>query len=585
MRRQMEKSFGAKLGRVRVHGNSGAAAAADRIGAKAFAYGPNIVLGSRARADDLGLLAHETAHTIQQSSAPMLQRFSRSSNDAHEHEAKRASAAVVRGERFTVQTRTGGLRPQGFLGIDLPNPLNWLADKANIIPGFRMFTIILGVNPINMSPVARSAANILRAMIEFLPGGGLITQALDNSGVFEKAGAFVEAQIAGLGMAGAAIKAAVTAFISSLSPSDILHLGDVWERAKRIFTEPIDRIIAFGKGLVTGIIEIVKDAILKPIAKLAEGTEGYNLLKGILGKDPITGDPVTRSAETLLGPLLKMVGLGDVWQKMQDANAIPRCWAWFQSTMAGLIAIVSQIPPSFIAAFKSLTLEDIILVPKAFIKLGKVFVGFVEKFVTWGVEAMWELLKIVFDVVSPGAWGYIQKTGAALKSILKNPLPFVGNLAKAAMAGFKNFAGNILTHLKKGLIDWLTGSLEGVYIPTALTLIEFGKLALSVLGISWAQIRGKIVKALGPAGETIMQGLEAAFDVVKALITGGPAAAWEVIKDKLTDLKDQIVSGIISFVIEAIVTKAVPKLVADVHSRRRFHLSHHLDLRHGENVY
>ena len=54
---------------------------------------------------------------------------------------------------------------------------------------------------------------------------------------------------------------------------------------------------------------------------------------------------------------------------------------------------------------------------------------------------------------------------AALKSILKNPMPFVGNLVAAAKAGFTGFAGNFLTHLKAGLIDWLTGSLPGVYIP------------------------------------------------------------------------------------------------------------------------
>src|SRR5262249_54232039 len=244
-----------------------------------------------------------------------------------------------------------------------------------------------------------------------------------------------EKQIATLGMTGSAIKAAVTAFISGLSLTRIVtDPGGVWESAKRIFTDPIDRIISFAKGLVNGIIDLIKDAILRPIAKLAEGTEGYNLLKGILGKDPITGDPVTRSAETLLGPLLKMIGLGDVWQKMEDAKAIPRCWAWFQSTMAQLLAIVSSIPGAFIAAFKSLTLEDIILIPKAFIKLGKVFVGFLVQFVSWGANAMWELLKIVFDVVSKKAWEYIQKTGAALKSILKNPLPFVGNLAKAAIS-------------------------------------------------------------------------------------------------------------------------------------------------------
>ena len=39
-----------------------------------------------------------------------------------------------------------------------------------------------------MSRVERSAANILRALIEFIPGGALITQALDNYGVFDKVG-------------------------------------------------------------------------------------------------------------------------------------------------------------------------------------------------------------------------------------------------------------------------------------------------------------------------------------------------------------------------------------------------------------
>ena len=89
------------------------------------------------------------------------------------------------------------------------------------------------------------------------------------------------------------------------------------------------------------------------------------------------------------------------------------------------------------------------------------------RFITWGANAVWNLLEIIFDVVSPGALGYIKKTGAALKSILKNPLPFVGNLVKAAKLGFQNFADHFLEHLKAGLIDWLTGSLPGIYIPKA----------------------------------------------------------------------------------------------------------------------
>lgn len=557
-------SFSIDLTPIRVHTDARAQHLVRSFQTRAFAYGHHIFLGPGESPGDLRLLAHEVAHVVQQSGGAVLQHFTTTRGDEFEQEAEQASAAVVRGDRFTVRRRTSR-RPQGDIGIDLgiPDPLDWLAGKANLIPGFRMLTIVLGVNPINMSSVDRSGANILRALVEFIPGGGLIVEALDNHGIFEKGGAVLEKQITALGMTGSAIKDAVTEFIAKLDlPGDLWNPGTAWARAERIFTAPIDRIIDTAVGAVTGIIEIIKDAILKPIAKLAEGTEGYNLLKGVLGKDPITDEPVTPSAETLLGPLLNMIGLGDVWQKMQQAKAIPRAWAWFQTTLSQLIGFVSQIPGLFLSAFKALTIEDIILVPKAFAKLAAIFGGFMGKFVSWGLDAMFKLLEIVFDVVSPGAFGYVKKTGAALKSILQNPLPFVGNLVKAAKLGFTNFAGNFVQHLKKGLIDWLTGSLKGVYIPTALTLIEFGKLALSVLGITWGQIRGKIVKALGPNGDLIMQALEGLFDIIVALATGGPAAAWEVIKDKLTGLKDQIVSGIISFVVETVVTKAIPKLIA-----------------------
>ena len=133
------------------------------------------------------------------------------------------------------------------------------------------------------------------------------------------------------------------AFIEGVYADFLRDHNSVSEEWRRCFREMVE-------GLITGIIQFVKDAILKPLAKLAEGTEGYNLLKGILGKDPITGEAVPRSAETLLGPLLKLIGLGDVWQKMQDAKAIPRAWAWFQSTMGQLVGFVSQIPGLFVTA-------------------------------------------------------------------------------------------------------------------------------------------------------------------------------------------------------------------------------------------
>src|SRR5207247_3201192 len=145
---------------------------------------------------------------------------------------------------------------------------------------------------INMRSADLNAGNLLRALIELLPGGAFITQALDNHGVINKAASWIEQKIAALGDIGAEIIGALKRFMDSLSWTDIFDLGGVWDRAKSIFTSPISRLIAFGASTVVEILKMVKDAVLKPLAAMAQGTRGYDLLRVILGEDPISGEPV-----------------------------------------------------------------------------------------------------------------------------------------------------------------------------------------------------------------------------------------------------------------------------------------------------
>ncbi|MEG3437605.1 DUF4157 domain-containing protein [Pannus brasiliensis CCIBt3594] len=535
VRRFMEPRFNANFSDVKVHTGDKSAKLNRQLNARAFTVGNQIFFGKNQfqpeHPEGKELIAHELTHTIQQ------------------------GAAIQRSEDVSV-TRQAPVQVQR---LGLSDALDYFADKANLIPGFRMFTIILGVNPINMSSVDRSAANILRALVEFLPGGGLIVQALDNHGVFEKVGKWVEQQIKTLGLVGSSIKQAITAFLDSLSWKDIFDLGGVWNRAKSIFTEPIDRIISFAKGLVTGILKFIKEAIVRPLAKLAEGTAGYDLLKVVLGEDPVTGDPVPFNPDLLIGGFMKLIGQEEIWNNLKKANGVARATAWFKGAIASVVSFVRQIPGLFIAALQALEIADIILVPRAFGKLVKVFGGFVSQFARWAGNAVWNLLEIIFDVVSPGAFAHVKRTGAALRSILKNPLPFVGNLVKAAKLGFLNFADNIGTHLKAGLLDWLLGAMPGVYIPKSFSLVEIAKFALSVLGLTWANIRAKLVKVVG---ETAVKAMETGFDIVVALVTQGPAAAWDKIKEQLGNLKDMVIGGITDFVVDMVVKKAIPKLVA-----------------------
>ncbi|HET8889490.1 MAG TPA: DUF4157 domain-containing protein [Candidatus Angelobacter sp.] len=554
VRMALEESYQVDMGGVRVHSDSGSQEAAAGLSARAFAYGNNIVLGRGESSTDLGLMAHEGAHVVQQQAAPIIQRYT-PGGDSYELEAHQASAAVVRGETFQVQQRT---QPR-VQRLGLSDIRDYIADKANIIPGFRMFTIVLGVNPINGADVDRSPANVLRAIIEFIPFGGLITQALDNYGIFDKIGNWVAQQIKSLGMIGSSFAQAISDFIHSLGVSDFLHPGDTWERAKAIFTGPIDQLINFAKGLFDGIVQFIKDAILKPLAALAEGTPGWALLTAVLGKNPITGEAVPQTAENLIGPFMTLIGQEEIWENIKKANALARCWAWFKGALAGLLSFVEQIPSLFMSTLRSLEIMDIVVLPRAFIKVGTAFGGFLVKFVSWAGDTIWDLLKIIFEVVAPGAMPYLQKVGGALKKIFKDPISFVGNLVKAGKLGFQNFASNIGTHLKRAFLEWLTGSLPGIYIPKALSLKEFALLALSVLGITWANIRQKLVKA---TSENIVKGLEAGFAIVKKLVTEGPAAAWEEIKSQLSNLKDMVMEGIMNFIIETVVKKAVAKVLS-----------------------
>ena len=472
VKRFMEPRFRADFGKVRIHTGDKAAALNRRVGARAFAFGEQVFFGKdRFRpetAEGKELIAHELTHTIQQ------------------------GAAVQRSEDVTVSHTS----PEMVQGSFLSEGLDWVAGKANNIPGFTLFTMIVGTNPINGSAVDRTPANVLRGLIELVPGGGQITQALDNHKIIDRAATWFMTQIATIANLGSTLYNAVVSFINNLDKLDIVTSPfKTWERAKKVFSGPIDEGKTFIKGLASGFLELIKDAILRPLGGLAQGLPGYDLLKAVLKKDPVTDDPYPRSPATVIGGFMKLAGKSDVFQKMQEANALDRAWAWFQTTMEELVGFVKEIPSLFIKALKSLEIADIILLPTAFVKVGKVFADFVARFISWGLNAAMKLLEIIFDVVSPGAWGYVQKTGAALKSIVQNPMPFLGNLVAAGKGGFSAFAGKFLTHLKNGLIEWLTGGLSGVYIPQALSLPEMVKFVLSILGLTWANIRQKIGRA------------------------------------------------------------------------------------------
>ncbi|MDQ6910798.1 MAG: DUF4157 domain-containing protein, partial [Actinomycetota bacterium] len=542
VRRHMEPRFGANFGSVRVHTGESAAQHSAALGANAFTIGQDIYFGrdrfQPQSAAGQELIAHELTHTIQQGAVAS-------------HDVVHRSVPVGVAERVEPHIQ------RSFLGIK--SPREYFADKAQAIPGFTMLTLVIGYNPITNARVDRTAGNILRAAIQLIPGGAVVTEALDKHGVFDAVSLWVAKQFEMLGGIAAGISQDIDNFIKNVGLSDLADLGGLWERAKAIVMRPVTRLIAFASSVKAGIVALVKSAILKPLAAWARTTRTYALIATILGRDPITGEPVPQDAEALVGAFLRFIGEDELWATIQKANAVPRVFAWFKTAKAALDVILSEIPAEFAQAFRALEVSDVIFVSHAFLKVAAVFFRYAGRFLSWGGHAVWNLLEIVFDVVAPGALVWLKKTGAALQSILRNPIPFMTNLVNAGKLGFLMFASNFLEHLKAGLLEWLTGALPSVYIPKSFALLEILKFVLSVLGLTWANIRQKLVKA---TSEPVVKALETGFELVVTLVRDGPAAAWDLIKEQLANLKSAVIDGITDFVVDLVVKKAIPKLIA-----------------------
>ena len=279
---------------------------------------------------------------------------------------------------------------------------------------------------------------------------------------------------------------------------------------------------------------------------------------------------------------MKLIGQEEVWENLKQGKAVQRAWAWFQGALAGLMGFVhvDSGPDRRDAAVAHLRRHHHRgrRVPRRSAAPSS----------TWRCE---------FDQL--GAQAGAQPAGDPRlgggagrdavhrqgQSRLRRPSSRIRWASSATWyapgkLGFQMFAANILEHLKTALINWLVGPLAeaGVYIPKSFSLLEIVKLVLSVLGLTWQNIRTKLLKIIP---EPVLVALEKTASILVTLVTQGPAAAWEQIKAELTELKDQLIGQVTQMVPSEVVKAAVTKLVMMLNPAGAVDPGDHGDLEHG----
>ena len=176
-------------------------------------------------------------------------------------------------------------------------------------------------------------------------------------------------------------------------------------------------------------------------------------------------------------------------------------------------------------------------------------------------EALRVAIQAACDIAgidSKPLFDFVDRAASLVMKILKDPKSFFNNVMKAIGGGVRNFAKNIKKHLIKGLIGWLTGALSEVDIqlPDKFDVRGIFSLVMQILGLTYENIKARVIKRYPPAAKVIAA-IEKGVEIIRRIVTEGPSAIWDMIKEAFANLKEMVLGAIRSFVITTVVKEAI----------------------------
>jgi hypothetical protein len=326
------------------------------------------------------------------------------------------------------------------------------------------------------------------------------------------------------------------------------------KKAVKVITDAIDKVFTALREAVKTIITKAKNAAIDLVNK------GRNWVVGKLNDFRVWAkDKVDKHIGTTFPGLAKTINGGiDVVTDTAIAGVnkvADTAIAGIEMVADGLAAALDKILEVYQVALKT-----------AVRVVGAVLTGDFAEALRAVIEGACEVAGIdpkpIFD--------FIDRAGKAVDAILDDPVGFIKNLFGAVGDGLRNFWKNIKQHMIKGVIGWLTGAMSEVNLtgPFEFTPKGILKIVLEILGLTYANIKAKIIKREPKAQKVfdmIEKGAEIAgkaIKIVKRLFTEGPAALWDIIKTAIKDLKKTVMTAIRNFIITTVIKEAFFWLLA-----------------------
>ncbi|MGB3441545.1 MAG: hypothetical protein WBA97_22585 [Actinophytocola sp.] len=160
--------------------------------------------------------------------------------------------------------------------------------------------------------------------------------------------------------------------------------------------------------------------------------------------------------------------------------------------------------------------------------------------------------------------GVLRKAASAIGLILRDPIGFLGNLITGVGGGLKLFMKNAGRHLQQGVLAWLlgTGVGAGLQLPTTFDVLGILVMIAGLLGLSWPNLRARLARKVDPRAMAAAETGADAIPIVVEARKRGVAGLWSDLKERVGDLKKDLIGKLVSYLLPTIIIAGVTWIVS-----------------------
>lgn len=452
---QMGASFGADFSNVRIHTGTQAVQMSQGLHAQAFTYGNNIYFnqGKYSPETQTGqhLLAHELTHTVQQ-------------------------GAVVRQKR---QLSSSPVQVQRLFDFDL----SYFNDYARHIPGWTLFTVLMGANPLTGETVERNAINVIEGLFGLVPYGTYLFDKLQEYQIITEAYNWTMEQLGVLGLTSEGIN---RLFRQAWNEMDIVRLDPFDFNLGvlvRKFGGLYDQVRSFALRVGAKVLTMIKEALISVAEPILEENRAWSLIKKLIHYDPLRNETVEATTVEILEDFLILIGRETELEQMRERGTLQETADWLGTQVATFVHLLGELRGLITDAWNLIQPENLPTIAENFQALKTRASVFLQDVWTFAVTVATEVLRLIKNALLSWLNSFAKDIpGFTLLTVIiaKNPLTdeVVPRSAENIIRGFMGL-------IPGGEAKFQELKESGV-IPRAVSQIDA---LIAELGFTWENIK------------------------------------------------------------------------------------------------